>query len=602
MKNLLYANYLKRSLDIAGALALGAVTAPVMAAAAIAIKATSKGPVIFKQQRLGKDEKPFNICKFRSMYTEAPSLPPYKLQDPDAFITPLGKWLRKTSIDELPQVMNVLKGDMSFIGPRPGAARNEEELRIARRELGVFDIRPGITGWAQVNGRDELAANPAEKAEYDAFYANNVSPRMDLRCLMNTVSTVALRKGYVEGAKKGKPARRKVLFLIHTLGGGGAEKVLVDLTAALNPEIFDITVMTVIDTGIYKQQLAPHVTYKTIFKLPSFVKKRSTDTSGTLNAQASDKTKLAAQLYAKAWWFIPLRLFHRATIRSSYDVEVAFLEGIPAKIIGSSPNQRSRRLAWIHTDFAKNHKSKQFFKSRASELRRYGAFDKIVFVSPESQAGFAQELGAPVDSEVIPNPINVERVQEWSQQPLLEEAIGTYAKEHCDITVVGRLVPVKALDRLITVVQRLRAEGVRLDLHIVGDGQEREGLQALANNADNIHFHGYQSNPYPFIAASDLFLVPSHAEGFSTVMLESLLLGVATMSTKVSGSSFLEPQQIIGNDEASITQALRSFATDHDFAREIGSASEHGQTKALRMVEANLQRIESLLNGKASDD
>ena len=225
-----------------------------------------------------------------------------------------------------------------------------------------------------------------------------------------------------------------------------------------------------------------------------------------------------------------------------------------------------------------------------------------MFVSPESQAGFAQELGSPVDSEVIPNPINVERVQEWSQQPLPEEAIGTYAKEHCDITVVGRLVPVKALDRLITVVQRLRAEGVRLDLHIVGDGQEREGLQALADNADNIHFHGYQSNPYPFITASDLFMIPSHAEGFSTVMLESLLLGVATMSTKVSGSSFLEPQQVIRNDEASITQALRSFATDYDFAREIDSASERGQTKALHMVKANLQRIESLLNGKASDD
>ena len=136
----------------------------------------------------------------------------------------------------------------------------------------------------------------------------------------------------------------------------------------------------------------------------------------------------------------------------------------------------------------------------------------------------------------------------------------------------------------------------------MGDGQEREGLQALADNADNIHFHGYQSNPYPFITASDLFMIPSHAEGFSTVMLESLLLGVATMSTKVSGSSFLEPQQVIGNDEESITQALRSFATDIDFAREIASASEHGQTKALHMVKANLQRIESLLNGKASDD
>src|SRR5699024_5191055 len=296
-----------------------------------------------------------------------------------------------------------LKGDMSFVGPRPGAAKNEEDLRIERRERGVFDIRPGITGWAQVNGRDELAANPAEKAEYDSFYAKHISPFMDLICRFSTVSTVALRDGYVEGSST-HPRRRKVLFLIHTLGGGGAEKVLVDLTAALDPEIFDITVMTVIDTGIYKKQLAPHATYKTIFKLPSFVKERSTDTSGTLNAQASDKTKLAAQLYAKAGWFIPLRLFHRATIRSSYDVEVAFLEGIPAKIIGSSPNQRSRRLAWIHTDFAKNHKSKQFFKSRASELRRYGAFDKFVFVSPRIPSRFRPGIGCPGRLRGYPEP------------------------------------------------------------------------------------------------------------------------------------------------------------------------------------------------------
>ncbi|MGP5620633.1 sugar transferase [Corynebacterium casei] len=163
MKHVLYRHILKRGLDIVGATALGLATAPIMAAAAVAIKATSKGPVIFQQERLSKDEKPFKIYKFRSMYTEAPSLPPYMLKDPDAFITPLGKWLRKSSIDELPQILNVLKGDMSFVGPRPGAAKNEEDLRLERRKRGVFDIRPGITGWAQVNGRDELAANPAEK-------------------------------------------------------------------------------------------------------------------------------------------------------------------------------------------------------------------------------------------------------------------------------------------------------------------------------------------------------------------------------------------------------------------------------------------------------
>lgn len=595
MKHVLYRHILKRGLDIVGATALGLATAPIMAATAVAIKATSKGPVIFQQERLGKDEKPFKIYKFRSMYTEAPSLPPYMLKDPDAFITPLGKWLRKSSIDELPQILNVLKGDMSFVGPRPGAATNEEDLRLERRKRGVFDIRPGITGWAQVNGRDELAANPVEKAEYDSFYAKHISLFMDLRCLFNTVSTVALRDGYVEGSSA-QPRRRKVLFLIHTLGGGGAEKVLVDLTAALDPKLFDVTVMTVIDTGIYKEQLAPHVTYKTMIKIPSFLKRRTTDSSGTLNAEASAKTKLAASIYAKLWWFMPAQAIHRVFIHSHYDVEVAFLEGIPAKIISGSTDPRARKLAWIHTDFAKNHKSAQFFKTHDSELRRYGRFDKIIFVSEESRQGFIQEVGEPIDSMVTPNPINIARIEALGETPLDASSAATYSPDHFDLTVVGRLVPVKAIDRLITVVKDLRTEGTAIDLHVVGDGQERTNLQELAADAPFIHFHGYQTNPYPYIKNSDLFLIPSHAEGFSTVMLEALLLSVPVMSTRVSGSSFLEDEQVIDNTTDALRAALHSIVTDEDAAENIARASTAGRQKVVDSVSANLHAIEGLLS------
>lgn len=135
------------------------------------------------------------------MRVGTPVLPPNKFENVGGYITRPGRILRKTSIDELPQLINVLRGEMSFIGPRPGAASNEDSLIRERSRLGVFNVRPGITGWAQVNGRDELAHDVKEKARADAVYVKNVCARMDIKCLAKTFNVVVLAKGYMEGCR-----------------------------------------------------------------------------------------------------------------------------------------------------------------------------------------------------------------------------------------------------------------------------------------------------------------------------------------------------------------------------------------------------------------
>ena len=168
-----------------------------MLIAAIAIKVEDpKGPVIFKQVRVGKDKQPFKIYKFRSMWTETPDVPTHLLSDPNQFITKVGAFLRKTSIDEIPQLVNILKGDMSFVGPRPSLF-SQEDLIEERDKLNVHSVRPGLTGLAQVSGRDELPI--PVKAAYDGEYIEKMSFKMDVNLFFRTFISVAKSEGVVEG-------------------------------------------------------------------------------------------------------------------------------------------------------------------------------------------------------------------------------------------------------------------------------------------------------------------------------------------------------------------------------------------------------------------
>ncbi|HEM4275633.1 TPA: sugar transferase [Streptococcus suis] len=180
------------------------ILSPILLLIALAIKLDSRGPVLFKQKRVGKNKKHFMIYKFRSMYVDAPSdMPTHLLKNPTAMITKVGAFLRKTSLDELPQLFNIFKGEMAIVGPRP-ALWNQYDLIEERDKYRANDIRPGLTGWAQINGRDELEID--EKSKLDGYYVENMGLLLDIKCFFGTFISVAKSEGVVEGGtgQKGK--------------------------------------------------------------------------------------------------------------------------------------------------------------------------------------------------------------------------------------------------------------------------------------------------------------------------------------------------------------------------------------------------------------
>lgn len=188
---------IKRLTDIILSLIGLIVLSPVFLILIIAIKLDSKGPILFKQKRVRIHKSHFNILKFRTMRIDTPKdTPTHLLDNPDQWITKVGKFLRKTSLDELPQILNILKGEMSIIGPRP-ALWNQYDLIEERDKYGANDVPVGLTGWAQINGRDEL---PIEvKAKLDGEYAKKIGFKMDVKCFFGTLISVLRHDGVVEG-------------------------------------------------------------------------------------------------------------------------------------------------------------------------------------------------------------------------------------------------------------------------------------------------------------------------------------------------------------------------------------------------------------------
>ena len=191
-------SFFKRLLDIVLSLTALIVLAPLLLVLALLVKLDSPGPALYKQKRVGRNEKLFDIYKFRSMYTSAPrDVATSELQNAESHITRVGRVLRKTSLDELPQLFNVLKGEMSLIGPRP-LVPNEKDIHELRREKGAYRVRPGITGWAQVNGRDCVL--PVDKARLDGYYADHMSFGLDVKIIIFSVICVLTARGVREGA------------------------------------------------------------------------------------------------------------------------------------------------------------------------------------------------------------------------------------------------------------------------------------------------------------------------------------------------------------------------------------------------------------------
>lgn len=335
--------------------------------------------------------------------------------------------------------------------------------------------------------------------------------------------------------------RKKILFLIHTLQVGGAEKVLVNLVNKLDKTKYDITVMTVINTGAFREQLSSNVRYDSIIKLNLLNKivklreksKDNSNKSGNLFSKKSYLKKLLARIYKFFWRHVNLDKLYTKVIKDRYDVEIAFLEGVSAKIISHSSNALSKKIAWIHVDMINETKTEGFFKNTYEERNTYNKFDLIVSVSKVVRRQFIKKFEFNEDKVIVRyNPIDRENIEKLSK-----EIVKDICKDKFTLCSIGRLSKQKGYDRLIRTVKKLNEDGFEFDLWIIGVGLEEGTIKKYIqeNNISNIKLLGYKSNPYKYIKISDLYVCSSRAEGFSTSVAEAMILEKPVIVTKCSG-------------------------------------------------------------------
>ena len=309
--------------------------------------------------------------------------------------------------------------------------------------------------------------------------------------------------------------KKKVLFLIPTLMGGGAERVLVNLVNALDKDRFDVTLMCVFNVGVNKASLDVGVEYRYIFK---------------------QLFRGNSRLFAMR---TPAAL-HRAFIKERYDIEVAFLEGVAARIVSGCEDPGTKKLCWVHTSVAEDAVFTAGFRTKKEAKDCYARFDRVVCVSEGVRADFEKKTG--LSADVLYNPIDGERIASLAE----EKADYPYQDGLPAVCAVGKLDPVKGFDRLAHICKRLKTEGVPAHFYICGEGSERERLLRLAEQCgveDRFTLTGFLENPYAVMAKCDAFVCASRREGFSSVAAEAMFCRLPVVTVDVPGM-----RELLGDD------------------------------------------------------
>lgn len=312
--------------------------------------------------------------------------------------------------------------------------------------------------------------------------------------------------------------KKKVLFMIHDLGQGGAEKVLVNLINNMDQEKLDITVISLFGGGVNEQFLKKEITYKTIF-------------SKTFPGN-SHLMKL----------YTPKQL-HDYFIRESYDIEVSYLEGPCARIISGCKNKGTKLVSWIHVEQHKKERAARAFRSYKESVACYKKFDKTVCVSEDVKKDFLELYPDIDDAVVLHNTNETNQILNLKDEPI---ETNVFRDREFRLCGVGKLLPNKGFDRLARIHKRLRDAGYPVHTYVLGKGPEKEKIQKyLVENQleETFTFLGYQTNPYKYVTKCDLFVCTSYAEGFSTAATEALIVGTPIVTTPVAGM-----KEIIGEE------------------------------------------------------
>ena len=302
----------------------------------------------------------------------------------------------------------------------------------------------------------------------------------------------------------------KILFLIHDLGQGGAEKVLVNLVNNMDTAKFDISVTALFGGGVNEQFLAPHIHFRALFP-------KAFPGNSHLMKLLSPKQ------------------LHKLCVKEHYDIEVSYLEGPSARIISGCEDPETKLVCWMHSTPKTTAEAARGFRSVNEAAGCYGKFQKIICVSKWMKHSFEHCFPNVPQVEILYNTVESHRIREQAAA-VAEKDI--FREGYFHLIGVGSMKPVKGFDRLIRIHDRLCREGYPLRTILLGQGPDLGKLQQQANmcgRADSVVFPGYQTNPYKFVAKSDLFVCSSHAEGFSTAATEALILGTPVCTVEVSG-------------------------------------------------------------------
>ena len=353
--------------------------------------------------------------------------------------------------------------------------------------------------------------------------------------------------------------KKKILFLIHDLGHGGAEKVLVNLVNNMDPEQFDISVTALFGGGVNEQFLAPHIRYRAVY-------------SKTFPGN-SHVMKLLT----------PKQL-HKLYIKEHYDIEVSYLEGPCARIISGCDDLNTKKVCWIHIEQKTQKRAAASFRSYQEAMTCYNAFDRIVCVSDTVRQDFLALMPVQAQTEVLYNTNESDKILAAAEEPVES---GLFSDREIKLVGVGKLLKNKGFHRMLPIVQKLRRDGHPVHLYILGVGPMEAELKQQAAElgiADAVTLLGYQTNPYKYVAKCDLFVCASVAEGFSTAATEALIVGTPVCTMEVSGMKEMlgsnnEWGIVTDNEDEALYLGIKSLLDDPDkLAHYARQAVERGKT------------------------
>lgn len=334
---------------------------------------------------------------------------------------------------------------------------------------------------------------------------------------------------------------KSILFLIHDLGHGGAEKVLVNLVNNMDRSKFDISVTVLFGGGVNEQFLQPDIHFRAVFprEIPG----------------NSHIMKL----------FTPSQL-HRMCVREHYDIEVSYLEGPSARVISGCPDSNTKLVSWVHVEQHDMKTLSRSFRSEKEARHCYGRFDQTVCVSEYVMNDFCSILDFQKPCKVLYNTVESDKILAWASDDALE-----IKNNGCvSIVAVGTLKESKGYDRMLRIIKRLCDEAYPVRFYILGEGPQRQELERYVRDADLtdvVKFLGYSTNPYKYVSKCDLFICASFAEGFSTAATESLIVGTPVCTVEVSGMKEMLGENnewgiVTKNDEEALYQGIKGLLDD----------------------------------------